>query len=155
MSRQRLDLEFREVPIDDLDFVRLADAMGAEMDEMYAYRELGSIGGVETFSDDIESALVGYAEGAGVAVGVVRQFGPETAEIKRMYVEPELRGRGGARALLEALENSARDRGYPRVLLDTGPDQPHAKSLYESAGYRPIPDYNANRFATFWFEKGL
>jgi GNAT superfamily N-acetyltransferase len=155
VSRERIDVEFREVPLADPDFARLADAMGKEIDEMYTYRRLGSIGGVAKFSEDVEVALIGYADGAGVACGAVRRFDPKTAEIKRMYVEPTHRGRGAARALLTALEDAAREHGYPNVVLDTGPRQPHAKSLYESAGYRAIPDYNGNPFASYWFEKDL
>ena len=30
-----------------------------------------------------------------------------------------------------------------------------AMALYGSAGYRPIPDYNGNTYASFWGEKEL
>ena len=39
--------------------------------------------------------------------------------------------------------------------LDTGASQPHARALYESAGFRDIPDYNGNPFAAYWGEKAL
>ena len=84
-----------------------------------------------------------------VCVGGVKRLEPGVAEIKRMYVLPEARGRGAARALLGALEDAARDLGYARVRLDTGRSQPHARSLYESAGYRSIGDYNDNPFAAW------
>jgi GNAT superfamily N-acetyltransferase len=60
-----------------------------------------------------------------------------------------------AGALLVALEDAARELGYARVRLDTGPKQPHAERLYRRAGYREIPDYNGNVVARHWFEKGL
>ena len=72
-----------------------------------------------------------------------------------MYVVPEARSRGHARRLLYALEDAARELGYVRVRLDTGPLQPHARALYESEGYREIPDYNDNPYASFWGEKEL
>ena len=90
-----------------------------------------------------------------MTVGVVKRLDDETAEIKRMYVAPEGRSRGIARALLYALEAAARELGYRRVRLDTGADQPHAKALYLSVGYTEIPDYNGNPFASFWAEKEL
>ena len=89
------------------------------------------------------------------AGGGVKRLSDDTAEIKRMYVVPQARGQGVARALLTALEDAARDLGYRKVRLDTGPDQPHARRLYESAGYVRIPDYNANPHADFWAEKRL
>jgi GNAT superfamily N-acetyltransferase len=90
-----------------------------------------------------------------VAGGGVKRLDDENAEIKRMYVRPDARGRGVARRLLSELETSARNLGYTRVRLDTGPRQPHALALYLSAGYREIPDYNGNPFASYWFEKEI
>ncbi len=100
--------------------------------------------------------LVLYSSEAPVACGGVKWLEPGIGEIKRMYVVPTERGRGVARGLLGELEAAARDQlGYRRVRLDTGAEQPHARALYESAGYRTIPDYNANAYASFWFEKEL
>ncbi|CAA9478655.1 MAG: hypothetical protein AVDCRST_MAG17-16 [uncultured Solirubrobacterales bacterium] len=44
---------------------------------------------------------------------------------------------------------------YQRIYGDTDPGQPHARALYESAGYTAIPDYNANPYAAYWGEKRL
>lgn len=99
--------------------------------------------------------LVGELDGRAVACGGVKRLAPHVAEIKRMFVVPEARGHGVARALLGALEDAARELGYERVRLDTGPLQPHARALYVSAGYAEIPDYNGNPKAAFWGERAL
>ena len=96
-----------------------------------------------------------WEDGQAVACGGVKRWDAATAEIKRMYVAPAARSRGHARRLLHGLEDAARELGYARVRLDTGPRQPHARALYESEGYVSIPDYNGNVRAAFWFEKGL
>jgi GNAT superfamily N-acetyltransferase len=72
-----------------------------------------------------------------------------------MYVVADLRGRGVARQLLVALEARARALGYTVARLDTGPAQHGARHLYESAGYRPIANFNGNPIATFFGEKPL
>jgi GNAT superfamily N-acetyltransferase len=90
-----------------------------------------------------------------VACGAVKRLDQQTGEIKRMFVAPGARGQGVARALLGALEDTARELGYERVRLDTGAKQPHAQALYPSAGYTPIPDYNDNVYASYWYEKVL
>ena len=72
-----------------------------------------------------------------------------------MYVVPAARGRGVARELLGALEARARALGYTVGRLDTGPRQPAAQHLYESAGYKQIENFNANPVATFFGEKRL
>jgi GNAT superfamily N-acetyltransferase len=99
--------------------------------------------------------LVGWVGGQAVAGGGVRRLGPGLGEIKRMYVRPEYRSQGVAGALLGALERGARALGYRTVRLDTGPLQPHARRLYERAGYVEVPPYNDNPYAAFWGEKHL
>lgn len=99
--------------------------------------------------------LVGYAGAEAVAGGGIRRLDDGVAEIKRMFVRPAARSQGVARALLEALEEAARELGYERVRLDTGPKQVHGLALYRSAGYIDVPPYNDNPFACFWGEKRL
>jgi GNAT superfamily N-acetyltransferase len=101
------------------------------------------------------SFLVVWRHGRPVGCGGVKRLDATTCEIKRMYVAPEARGAGVAKRLLEALEDEARQLGYAVARLDTGPAQPHAQRLYERAGYRPIGNFNANPFASFWGEKRL
>ena len=90
--------------------------------------------------------------GEPVAGGGVRRLGEDLVEVKRMYVEPGHRGSGLGRRLLAELEAAARDLGYTRARLDTAG---WMESFYRSAGYRAIPDYNGNGYATFWGEKPL
>jgi len=94
-------------------------------------------------------------DGRAVAGGGVRRLGEGVCEIKRMFVVPEARGRGHGRRVLEALEAVAADLGYRRARLDTATSMTTAMALYKSAGYRPIPDYNGNSYASFWGEKAL
>jgi ribosomal protein S18 acetylase RimI-like enzyme len=80
-------------------------------------------------------------DGEPVACGAIRRHDATTAEIKRMWVRPEARGRGLARFVLRELESTAASRGYRSVVLETGLRQPEALALYESHGYRTIPSY--------------
>lgn len=77
-------------------------------------------------------------DGTALGCGALRPLADGVAEVKRMYVVPAARGRGVARAVLAALEDAARDRGWTTVRLETGPRQPEAIGLYTRAGYRPI-----------------
>jgi GNAT superfamily N-acetyltransferase len=69
-----------------------------------------------------------------------RAHGPD-AELKRMFVTAAARGRGVARRLLAAVEESARADGRARVILEAGHKQPEAITLYESSGYERIEDF--------------
>jgi GNAT superfamily N-acetyltransferase len=128
-----------------------------ELDDVYGgfHQGVGPTATPEEMSPPGGAFVVVYADDKAVAGGGVKRLDDETAEIKRMYVMPEARSRGHARRLLYALEDAARELGYRRVRLDTGRLQPHARALYESEGYRSIPDYNDNPYASFWGEKEL
>jgi GNAT superfamily N-acetyltransferase len=71
--------------------------------------------------------------------GALGLVGHQTFEIKRMFVRPAARRRGVARALLAALEEQAVHLGARWIVLETGPMQPEAVSLYLRQGYGPIP----------------
>jgi putative acetyltransferase len=65
----------------------------------------------------------------------------EEAEIKRMYVAPAFRGRGVSVTVLKALEGFGRARGWSRLVLETGTEQPDALRFYEREGYARIPNF--------------
>ncbi|MEJ7794959.1 MAG: GNAT family N-acetyltransferase [Nocardioides sp.] len=92
---------------------------------------------------------------APLACGAVQFLDDERAEIKRMWVSADARGRGLARALLAHLESLILAAGRTESLLDTNGSLTAAVSLYESSGYRSVPDYNANPDANVWFAKSL
>jgi GNAT superfamily N-acetyltransferase len=87
--------------------------------------------------------------------GAVRMLDPSTAEIKRMWLHPEVRGRGAGRDLLQALEQQAVGLGAERGVLDTHATLAAAIALYRSAGWSEVPPYNDNAEATHWFAKDL
>ena len=92
-------------------------------------------------SDGRGALLVIYREGNPVGCGAVRLLDSGTAELKRMYVAPALRGRGLGRRLVAALETEARALGVRRLVLETGVRQSAALALYRATGFQPIPLY--------------
>ncbi len=91
--------------------------------------------------DAIQHALVGYVEKQPVGCGAFKPFNAETAEIKRMFVTPEHRGKGAAGEILKQLEMWAAEAGYTVCVLETGKKQPEAIALYSKSGYAVIPNY--------------
>jgi GNAT superfamily N-acetyltransferase len=137
----------------------LIAAMRAEMAELYEGLELDGDAmpkaGPAELGPPGGGFLVGYEDASTICCGGVKRLDESACEIKRMYVAPAARGRGVARELLNALEDLARELGYAIARLDTGPRQPGAQHLYESAGYEPITNFNANPVASFFGEKRL
>ncbi|HEX5596068.1 MAG TPA: GNAT family N-acetyltransferase [Micromonosporaceae bacterium] len=87
--------------------------------------------------------LVAFLDGEPVGCAGWRSHGDdgEVAELKRMYTSPTVRRRGVARAVLAAVERSAREAGRKRIILESGDKQPEAIALYERCGYERIEDF--------------
>ena len=102
--------------------------------------------------------FVAYLDDLAVGCGAVRRLDEATAELKRMYVDPSVRGRGIGRALLEALEREARLLGATTFVLETGTRLAPAIRLYEAMGYTRIPlfgEYLASPDTSLCFGKSL
>jgi GNAT superfamily N-acetyltransferase len=80
-------------------------------------------------------------DGTPVGCGAVRRIDADTAELKRMYVSPTLRGTGLGRRLVAALEAEALKLGVRRLVLETGTRQLAAIALYRATGFQTIPLY--------------
>lgn len=131
------DLELREEPYDGPSAQSLIDAVQLEYVSRYGGPDTTPVDPAE-FAPPDGRFLVGYLDGAAVAMGGVRKIGPDTVEIKRMYVAPTMRGRGLSRVVLGRLEDIAGQLGAQRVVLETGMKQPEAMRLYETSGYEPV-----------------
>lgn len=152
-------IDFRRSPVESGPGAALLDAMRTEIAVLYGGLDLDGPhmprAGATELGPPGGTFLVGTRDGEPVCCGGVKRLDERACEIKRMYVAPQARGQGIARALLRALEEAARGLGYDVARLDTGPDQPHARALYESAGYVEIENFNGNPIASYFAEKPL
>jgi len=99
-----------------------------------------------------------------VGCGAVRRMPAEAqtgarpyGEVKRMMVDPGLRGQRIGARLLESLESLLSADGIEQALLETGAAQVEAMRLYERSGYRrraAFGGYPDNGLSVF-FEKSL
>ena len=93
----------------------------------------------EDVADGRGAFLIVYQNEMPAGCGAVRLLDRETAELKRMYVSPTVRGKGLGRRLVAALENEARTLGVRQLVLETGIRQSAALALYRATGFQPIP----------------
>jgi GNAT superfamily N-acetyltransferase len=143
---------------DSDDARQLIAALDAELGALYPpeqrfgpnFKAAQITGGRGTF-------LVARDAGRAVGCGAIRLLDPTTAEIKRMYSEPALRGKGVGRAVLGALEESARAFGVERLVLETGVHQHAAIGLYSRAGFTRVDCWGEYAAAptSVCFEKNL
>ena len=121
---------------DFIELVRCLDAALARQDgdEHAFYDQFNKI-------DSLRLVILAYEDKQPVGCGAIKEFGPDTMEIKRMYVRPENRGKGIASMILEALEQWTAELGKVKCVLETGTRQGDAVRLYTRRGYRRIPNY--------------
>jgi putative acetyltransferase len=139
MSEQAF--EMRQLDWDDPIGVKLRTDQKAEVSKRYEVED--SEPGPAPTAADMTSFFVAFdaIDGTPVGCGGLRALDTDHGEIKRMYVVPERRGSGAATAVLRRLEQDARERGWSRVVLETGTAQQEAVRFYEREGYTAIPAY--------------
>jgi putative acetyltransferase len=117
----------------------LSDELYKELELMYGK------GVIEDFVEENKEMLAFYVayddKGNAAACGALKHFNDTTAEIKRMYVKTDYRGRGLSKLILTQLEEYAKELKYNRLVLETGLKQPEAMSLYSKYGYKPLKCY--------------
>lgn len=92
--------------------------------------------------DLLDTAIIAYLDNLAAGCGCFKRIDDDTVEIKRMFVDPEIRGKGIASKILVALETWAKELGYKCAILETGVDFDDAVRLYTKAGYIVIANYD-------------
>lgn len=139
----------------------LIKALSAELKALYPNSHGGDGAGAFKPQDVMiprATFVVAWDGDQPVGCGALRPMDePEIAEVKRMFVLPEVRGKGISRVILAALENQAREFGYKTLRLETGVHQKEAMGLYASSGYQLIPCYGnyVNEPLSRCYEKSL
>ena len=92
-------------------------------------------------SSAVEDVLLVYEDGRAAACAGLKRYSEEEAEIKRVWVEPEYRGRHIATEMMRKIEEKARMKGYKRTVLQTRETMADAVALYTGLGYRRTACY--------------
>ncbi|MGK4582966.1 GNAT family N-acetyltransferase [Kitasatospora sp. HPMI-4] len=153
----RLLTEVRRVGLDD----RITEPLVRELTHEYvsrygpsAHQEMARYPAA-AFAPPDGLLLLLLEDGEPVAGGAYMRYDERTAELKRVWTHSQHRRRGLARRVLTELEAAARQAGYRRIHLTTGPLQPEARGLYLAAGYTPLFDVTAEALGPLPFEKHL
>jgi putative acetyltransferase len=115
---------------------------------------------VEQMAGPETSVFVARDEtGRAIGCGALRVHSAGMGEVKRMFTDPEVRGKRVGSALLEAIVGLAQERGLDVLMLETGAatDMPEAHRLYTRSGFvprGPFLDYPDSQWSAF-FEKPL
>jgi DNA-binding MarR family transcriptional regulator/GNAT superfamily N-acetyltransferase len=88
--------------------------------------------------------MLWVAERGGQVVGSIfvlpSEGRPGTAQLRMLYVEPEARGLGIGRTLVDQVVTFSRDNGYERVRLWTQSILESARKIYTAAGFEKVEE---------------
>jgi len=87
------------------------------------------------------TVVIAYLDREPVGCACLKTIDVFTAELKRMYVRPEHRGKSIGIGILNELEDWASELSFSRIILETAQKQPEAINLYKKAGFEVIPNY--------------
>lgn len=91
-----------------------------------------------------------------VACGALRALEPKIAEIRRIHVRGDYRGKEFGRPFVRALVRRARELGYDKLRSDTLPSMQAAIEFYQELGFRPIASFWPHPVAgALFFERDL
>ncbi len=145
-------------PFDSDDARHLIAGLDAGLAELYPPEErFGPNLKPEHLEDGRGTFLIARDGDRAVGCGAIRVLDPTTAEVKRMFVEPDQRGRGVGKAVLMSLEAAAKNLGVQRLALETGVHQHAAIALYRRAGFTQVDCWGEylSSPSSICFEKNL
>jgi ribosomal protein S18 acetylase RimI-like enzyme len=97
--------------------------------------------------------VIARLRGQPVGCGALKFAEKQSAELKRMWIAPAVRGLGLGRRMLSELERLASKRGIRLLRLETNRTLKEAIALYRGSGYFEVGAFNAEPYAHHWFEK--
>ncbi|MHB8127381.1 MAG: GNAT family N-acetyltransferase [Mobilitalea sp.] len=121
------------------DFIQLTKQLDQEFNDRFGLEQKQ----FDEFNtlEDIHDVILLYEDMNPIACGSFKQYDADTAEIKRVFVRKEYRGKGLSKLLLLALEGEGKKKGFQYFILETGKPLVEALASYKSMGYRVIPNY--------------
>ena len=79
--------------------------------------------------------------------------GQNAVEIRKMYLLPEVRGKGLGKYLLQELEKAISIKDYQEIWLETASILKEAVILYERSGYQPVNNVETERCDLAYFKR--
>ena len=127
-------------------FLEYAESLGFSLCFQGFDQELAGLPG--DYSPPDGRLLVAEYRGQLAGCVALHRSGPDTCEMKRLYLRPQFRGRGLGRLQAEAVIAEARTIGYRKMRLDTvEPVMPNAVAMYRRLGFKEIDPYRPNPIA--------
>jgi ribosomal protein S18 acetylase RimI-like enzyme len=135
-------------------FLQYIQSLDFELNFQDVDRELKEIATEYNYPTGV--LLLVYDGDKAIACAGVRKIDTNIAELKRMFVNSDYRGRQLGQQLLEQALKETTQLGYRSIRLDTVPSMLSAIKLYKAAGFHEIEPYRFNPIpGAIYMEKEL
>lgn len=138
-----MHIEIREASCEHTDFLLLCGELDAFLDQAIGGEEKREKYKKFNHADTMDFVVVAYEKEKAAGCGALRKYSEEEAEIKRVFVREEYRGKNIGGLLLESLIAQAKKAGYQRLILETGAFLDASVKLYQRYGFERIENYGA------------
>ena len=118
-----------QVDVSSSSELTLEDYVGSVIDEYFSLEPPNGV----TFLLQVDGRIEG--------MGALKELEPGIAEIKRMFIRPDYRGRGYGRMILKKLVQKGEEFGFLKLRLESQDFMTSAHKIYRSAGFKEVAEY--------------
>lgn len=123
------------------DFIELCHLLDAYLNDL--------VGGEENRTQylryntlgDIHDVVLAFEDDNPIGCASFKFFERGIAEVKRVFIKKEYRGKGVSKQLMGLLEKRAKEKGFYKLVLESGAPLIEAMGLYYKMGYAVIENY--------------
>lgn len=91
--------------------------------------------------EEIHDVILAVEDGHPMGCGSFKKYKDDTVEIKRVFVKDSFRHRGIGKVIMNELEKRANEKGFKKLILETGKPLIGAQKMYKNLGYKIIQNY--------------
>ncbi len=125
----------------DPHFIKLCAALDEDLNHTIGSQKQADQYSQYNTLESIKEVVLALEDGEPIGCGAFKHYEKGIAEIKRVFVRPDHRGKGISKQIINALEEKARMQGYQKLILETGKRLVVATKLYKQMGFVIIDNY--------------
>ncbi|QAT50154.1 GNAT family N-acetyltransferase [Caproiciproducens sp. NJN-50] len=134
-------MEFKYADGRNKDFILLCEMLDDYLNEIVGGEKQRNQYAQYNTLEKIHDVVLVYDGVLPIACAGLKYYKAGVAEVKRVFLREEYRGKGISILLLSALEKKAKEKGYHSLILETGKPLKAAMGLYQKTGFEMIDNY--------------
>jgi len=122
-------------------FIQLCYLLDAYLNDLVGGEENRTLYLPYNTLEDIHDVVMVYEDNKPIGCASFKFYEEGIAEVKRVFIKKEYRGKGVSKDLMSLLEKRAKQRGFHKLVLESGAPLVEAMGLYYKMGYAIMENY--------------